>query len=249
MALVCVVAAFLILDFVSVLSTCQKPQQEKSQESTEKGCGFAQSLIYREAEIIFEWIDRRHDLVTAAATIVIALFTFTLWRATDRLWDAGERQLAHLNETAERQLRAYVNIIKIIGRNLDDRHAFTIEIRNYGQTPAYDVRTEGAIVLTTQTPLEHELALPADPPFIGGAGTLAPGAENHIRIEIKPPLSNEELDQVRLGTKAIYIFGRIRYIDAFNHHRQTSFRYLIGGGELISPTGNCAIAREGNEAT
>jgi hypothetical protein len=40
-------------------------------------------------------------LITAVATAFIARYTFTLKRSTDKLWDAGERQIVVARETAE----------------------------------------------------------------------------------------------------------------------------------------------------
>jgi hypothetical protein len=41
------------------------------------------------------FVDSHNGAVTAIATIFIGLFTYTLKRATDKLWSAGERQLEH----------------------------------------------------------------------------------------------------------------------------------------------------------
>src|SRR6266849_10700337 len=138
-AFLCAMAAFAIFDFVATLATCQQPNTEEHKQSAEKSCGFADSLTYRAGENITEWIDRRHDVVTAAATVVIAFFTIALWRATDRVWDAGERQLDHLAETAERQLRAYVFPIeaKLTKFNVGDVPECLVVAYNSGQTPAY----------------------------------------------------------------------------------------------------------------
>jgi archaellum component FlaG (FlaF/FlaG flagellin family) len=244
--LVAALAAFIIFDFASTLATCHQIEHQENGKRAEEGCGFAQSLTYAGAEVAFEWIDRRHDFVTAAATLVIAFFTFTLWRATNKLWDAGERQLAHLNETAERQLRAYVNVMKITVETSGNEHTFSIEIKNFGQTPAYNELVETAVAFA-YFPLVHELTL--DKSKVTGPSVLAPGAMHHVKIETNSPFSAEELVQVRQGTGAIYIFGRIEYNDAFANFRQTTFRHMIGGDAIISPSGNCAIAREGNEAT
>jgi|SRR4029077_3641355 len=43
--------------------------------------------------------------VTALATVVLAFFTFTLWRSTNRLWSAGEKQRESNERLADRQLR------------------------------------------------------------------------------------------------------------------------------------------------
>ena len=58
--------------------------------------------------ILFEaaqFLDKMGGAITALATIAIAIFTFTLKRATDKLWDAGERQLNLLAETSAAQSR------------------------------------------------------------------------------------------------------------------------------------------------
>jgi hypothetical protein len=46
-------------------------------------------------------VDSRHDAFTAGATIVIAIFTFTLWRATSRVWEAGEKQISVAKQAAD----------------------------------------------------------------------------------------------------------------------------------------------------
>jgi hypothetical protein len=147
-----------------------------------------------------------------------------------------------------RQLRAYVNVVKITGRNLGDKHTFTIDIKNFGQTPAYREITRSTAVFA-DFPLVQELIVSDDLPGKTGPGVLAPGAEHHVVMELKPPLSNDELDQVRRGSKAIYVFGKIQYVDAFRGRRQTLFRFMIGGDAVISASGNCALAPDGNEAT
>src|SRR5216684_2014562 len=56
--------------------------------------------------IVFEtaqFLDKMGGAITAVATIAIAIFTFTLKRATDKLWDAGERQLNLLAATSAAQ--------------------------------------------------------------------------------------------------------------------------------------------------
>jgi hypothetical protein len=44
-------------------------------------------------------LDANGELVTAIATIFIAIFTLTLKQSTDRLWEAGERQIRALRQS------------------------------------------------------------------------------------------------------------------------------------------------------
>jgi hypothetical protein len=50
-------------------------------------------------------LDALSVAITALATIAIAWFTLSLRRSTDKLWDAGERQLALLADTSTAQSR------------------------------------------------------------------------------------------------------------------------------------------------
>jgi hypothetical protein len=50
-------------------------------------------------------LDAHNGMITAMATIAIAWFTLSLRQATDRLWDAGERQLKLLGDSSAAQSR------------------------------------------------------------------------------------------------------------------------------------------------
>jgi len=90
--------------------------------------------------------------ITALATVVIAGFTWTLWEATDKLRDAGERQIeiaeqmasaaSDANKSVREIERAYLTsggAAKKRGRN------FKLDVANYGKTAAY--LTEYAVVI------------------------------------------------------------------------------------------------------
>ncbi len=54
---------------------------------------------------IAKFLDDHNGVMTAIATGVVAWFTFSLRQSTDKLWDAGERQLELLAETSAAQSR------------------------------------------------------------------------------------------------------------------------------------------------
>ncbi len=93
-----------LTDFVSTLRTCQQQHQQ------DESCGFAHSLTYRAGKTLLEWIDIRHDLVTAAATVVVAIFTATLWRATNKLWLAAKEQSRDAKEALIATQRAIISM-------------------------------------------------------------------------------------------------------------------------------------------
>ena len=43
---------------------------------------------------LVEWLETHDGAITALATIAIAGFTYTLYRSTEKLWKAGEQQIA-----------------------------------------------------------------------------------------------------------------------------------------------------------
>jgi len=54
------------------------------------------------------FLEHHDKSIVAAFTVVLALSTILLWRATHHLYEAGERQLTHFEGTAERQARETV---------------------------------------------------------------------------------------------------------------------------------------------
>jgi hypothetical protein len=248
-ALLCAVTTFGIFDFVSTLATCQQVQQQKADKRTEESCGFAQSLTFRGWVSATEWIDTRHDFVTATATIVIAFFTFTLWRATDRMWDAGERQLRHLAETSERQLRAYVFPIEAVLTKFSAGEVPECRIVafNSGQTPAYRL-THVARFVFADFPLKE--VLPECRAAEANSMTnLAPKAPLPKLGEAHWLLSEAAEVRLRKGDAAIYLYGRIDFIDAFGRTRWVKYRYITGGNVGFPREGMVGVCAEGNETS
>lgn len=107
---------------------------------------------------IAEWIDLHSDFVTAAATAVIAFFTWTLWIATKRLWKVSLQQSKDMKisltiardaaDAAKKSAdalpaieRAYVFSNIKINKDMSDPDTvrdFEAELwlKNHGKTPA-----------------------------------------------------------------------------------------------------------------
>src|SRR5262249_3067045 len=101
---------------------------------------------------VTEALDKVGGVVTAFATVAIAIFTLTLKRATDKLWAAGERQISAVEEAnrisresmiAGRRAWLSVDDVKLIHptRFTEDGFILRVEavIRNFGETPAKSV--------------------------------------------------------------------------------------------------------------
>ncbi len=156
--------------------------------------------------------------------LFIAAFTGTLWFSTHLMWKASTSQLRHSENTAQRQLRAYIGIERVYIENLvvGQIPRGVIDIKNFGQTPAhrYDVFAYLAWYLK---PVD-ESALQIPEARRSTESSLAPGATGHAY----PNLGTEwtaELDAgLKGGMLTLYIFGEIHYRDIFDQKRITSFR-------------------------
>jgi hypothetical protein len=239
-------------------------KQETTQHSKESISYFFVVLgRYKICSGVF--IVENRDAVIALGTLGLVFFTGTLWWATRRLQQFAEIQshemrrsikaaeraasaaLRHVTvaeETAERQLRAYVfvisgevlaaepngNLIFPVQQITEGTRAATnIRFQNTGQTPAYDVVAKGEIEFT-DWPLDTTKFKPIeDSPFgFGKEGLGANGARGKQNI-IDNILTVENMADLSAGRKAIVAHGRIMYRDAFKKERFTNYRFFTGG--------------------
>jgi hypothetical protein len=137
------------------------------------------------------------------------------------------------------QLRAYVGIshfeqqqnlsatIRVQGK------AFAlVAIRNFGQTPAYRIRTR-ASVKVREHPLQYGL-LTSDAKKGNSETTLYPGETLTIRFETDEPLTTDQIASIGSGAAAIFAYGRVTYRDAFNRNRITDFCLFLHDPSIAS---------------
>ena len=167
------------------------------------------------------------------------------------------RTLNHMRESSERQLRAYV--LMDSGSVLDSTATIPPQpeqantpfagllIKNFGQTPAYKVISYAQIAVI---PRANENTLPVVPPIPEQfSNTLGPSATFNKRVSFDRPLSPHEIDDIRIGTRAIYLYGRIEYQDAFKKRHYTDFR-LHYTGRYPPPNNSILLFCErGNDAS
>ena len=70
----------------------------------------------------------------------------------------------------------------------------------------------------------------------------------HFVKEMGRMLRPDEMIAIRDGQSAVWIFGKIDYVDAFKKSRTTSFRNIISKNALPGDDGRIGMAPEGNEA-
>lgn len=215
--------------------------------------------------------------ILVSATIGLMIYTGNLWRATVRLSrDAtvtakrqaedmkkslhiadvtasaahasalsAERLVKTMEDTADRQLRAYVFVYAADIEGIDSANPpeAVVVIKNSGQTPAFDVLHVGGIGFGKS----FDTLSAAIPPDEITRMTLPPGGIWKNCVTAPRRLSTGEKSAIHAGTMIIFVYGEIRYKDAFDKPRFTKYRFMIGGsaGMRGSSLSGCA---EGNEA-
>jgi hypothetical protein len=205
-------------------------------------------------------------------TLVLAVATYRLYRATvDMGADAKEAATVRANETAaalaeakrsadaardlvtnseknaERQLRAYVSIrsTKTMKLEATERPKILLELYNSGKTPAHHVVMRFELAFGDQTAMDFSPdRLSSLPPV-----DMAPDVGMPMIEEMPRILSAEMIGAIRRDKNvSIFAHGDIRYRDAFNFDRKTTFRLKVNP-EHIGP-GQCghglALCDQGN---
>lgn len=189
---------------------------------------FAGSLIVFERG--FEWIkhDDNDKAVVAGFTIVLAISTIGLWIVTHSLWRAGETQRNLAEDTAERQLRAYVSVEA--GQNGRQRKGYKFDFRpvliNNGLTPAADVQIISNVgVVPPLIPSNFDYSLPPAPnPSIT---TIGPRQSRVHTLIFHRKLTFAEMRGIAKGTLVFHVYGTVSYKDVFGRARRTNFSMNI----------------------
>lgn len=203
----------------------------------------------------------------AVFTLLLFIFTAGLWWVTLQLGrdakKAGERQASETNaslaitktaadaavravELSEKHIRSYV-FVSLDSAAIDANNCFfaTLSAKNYGKTPATDVRCVSFGNLW-QFPLDVELEPAVHLP---GASKTSLGAGDGIKMfpTLHRPLKETEEAAIRAGQAAIYIWGEVVYLDVFNNKQSTQFRMYCTGDDF--DRGHFAFHPEGNGHT
>jgi hypothetical protein len=187
-----------------------------------------------------------HEVQSHGEMLGVKYGEWLLFLATMALFWATWRLVVGAEETAERQLRAYVHISAARALPRGDRIDYYIEAKNYGQTPAYDVRLRYIIALRDFPPAEP-FSYP-DGPLVSSA-VLPPDTPMHDAFTPDQVLGPNQKRRFLAGEVAIYVFGIITYVDIFRRRRTTEFRYMCGGNVGLDSKGALRICEEGNSAT
>jgi len=159
---------------------------------------------------IWHWLDMNSGAVIALFTIVIGGFTGFLF--------------VDGRDKGRRELRAYVSVgpkLPIDTPILNEWHikGVTFHLRNDGHTPAYGVCQINSIEVLPRNTFPDPLEFKTRESKL----VLAPNAYSEIRFRFDKMLSEEQKQAILAGTAAIYLWGKVRYRDAFRMERWTKY--------------------------
>lgn len=210
----------------------------------------------KEKQVTDTWVMRFTGLAAGftfllvIVTGILATYTYRLWRSTANLVRGSEK-------TAERQLRAYIGAYQYAIAIFKDGQPDFIQVHmtNYGQTPAHKTTIVAAIDIFPWPLPEHHQLPPLPSP--GAASVLFPTAQLDSPARAIRTFSDEELSAAVNGQSVrLYVFGVVKYIDAFNEPRETHFCSSISGGPELLKVKNgesgslrFEIANQHNNAT
>ena len=217
-------------------------QQDKAQTSDNNSKDyFATFTVVAETyrDCLGYFVRDKKDEILVAFTAILAFSTIFLWVATRALVKSAER-------TAQRQLRAYVGVegVSIKKITADEKPFIVIKLKNFGQTPAYDVTHW----MDMATAAKGTKRLTLDKKGDGGRAIIDPTHGFSVECTKKTELTIEEARDILADTKRLYFTGRITYRDAFGHKRKTNFRLETAGESLIGK-GLMSTSKTGNNAT
>jgi hypothetical protein len=154
-----------------------------------------------------------------------------------------------MEDTAERQLRAYVfgGNARMIDVEAGKQPSVKLRLFNLGQTPAYEV-TAGVSIGFGSYPV-FGLFPEAPQAPVHSRATIGPGRQVRHAVTKAEPLTFEEVVAIHSGTGAIYVVGEIRYVDAFKKPRRTQFRLMYSAGAVKRGDNRLDVCEGGNEAT
>ena len=265
-----IVAALVIIDTgISLALTChEQGYKPGSGQNFVEGCSVFQGPILRFVFWFANAFDKHGEAVIAFFTIVLAISTIGLWWSTRKLWEAGEKQIAVaafaansseqsaraaqraaaiMDQTAERQLRAYVLASECKISAIESIAEASVIAQNYGQTPAYELESWIGIRLR-KFPVTDDLFETEAAPISKAAHGA--GATFTMNCKAKRALTQEELAGIRDGSWGYFVVGAITYKDIFGHTQTTKMKFGSGGPLGPFPSdGRLMSCGDGNEAT
>lgn len=184
---------------------------------------------------------RTIDDPIALFTIVLSIATIGLFGATFYLWRATTDLVRGADETARRQLRAYIGVesADLTGFRINQPISGNLNIKNFGSTPGLHCSTRMEVAVIPFAEYENVYIVTDGMKEV--TTTIWPSGIKVSRIDMRSTLTPMMMRDLSGGNKIICAIGRIDYIDVFGTKRWTTFKMGSFGprtGFGFAPNGN-----------
>jgi len=183
------------------------------------------------------WINENKDAITAISTLLIAIFTFTLWRSTEKLWKATKATIdltrqEFLAEHRPRLIVRGVSINDVMGvGGARDLLAAEYTIANVGDTAATIIETSDHLWLPTTDENLPPIPDYADPKTVSikiEAGASFPmkhygTSELLERFHFAGGAAIGPTHNLPVSDPMLWFLGYVQYVDGLGTKRRTGF--------------------------
>jgi hypothetical protein len=173
-----------------------------------------------------DW-DKSLTTSVAAATVVqtaVGVIMMNGLRHAGRQNRIANQTLQLAKETSERQLRAYVDVDRttFTGFKSGEQVVVGVTIKNFGQTPARNVKTNLQIFIGKQSEVD---ALDALPVVETVSYTLPAGGEATVEARESAAFWTPHHQALKAGSLFLVAHGRVTYEDVFGAIRDVRLCY------------------------
>jgi hypothetical protein len=186
------------------------------------------------------------DWLLALFTLALVIFTRELVRSTNRLWEAGERQLqftnAALSLSRDEFLSSHRPRMRLKHAWFTDQTSWrlggpleiNLDFVNVGNTDAYVqmVNYQSLLIplgekLPQRPPYDEVpssgIRITRFPTFVNPPSGALPSGTTFARQVCDGILSEQHVKDIIWGTQGLYLIGTVEYVDALRRIRQTAF--------------------------
>lgn len=233
--------------------------RESAQSEREEQRNYSDLAAQWEAVSWAEWAAVIAGIQLAATIVGLFFVRRTLdatWEAVDdtsRATRAMERQNEITEDTARRQLRAYVipKDAAVQGLSPGNAPVFVFQLHNSGQTPAYEVRYVASVDFTIEEADSYPIRFRGKERIGHSKDTIGPGDFKVAVVASTEPISEDQMAQLYSGIVKAVFAGIISYRDTFGRRRLSTFKAFVPInsktiGKKVADMISCEIGNYGN---
>jgi hypothetical protein len=212
---------------------CNSSDEEKNRDLCQ------QWRMAEAAEKQARWTKRLFGLTVVEIGALVASLCFTAWAAmaAGLAARAANRSVELTEQTAKRQLRAYLLVDKAVAEldMVNHRVIACVTLKNSGQTPAYEMKA--GLETWFCAPGTENAPLQVREEVIVKRADIGAGCSFLIRQWMEA--SEHQIAQMHAGSAIFMATGEVTYLDVFKVPQRLKMRAFgrkIGGSWVLAPT-------------